>query len=76
MTIDLDELARLELAATHAWQDVHDPSRVGAGQSINPVTNKEMLFIKAHRADQAVAAWWITRSAKIKELIRRSQRAA
>ena len=37
---------------------------------MNPVTNREQAYIRAVRADQAVAQWYLKHAEVIKELIR------
>jgi hypothetical protein len=64
---DLDELASLEAIAGYAWSQVNDPT--AAGESVNPVTNREQAYIRAVRSDQAIAQWYITHSEAIKSLI-------
>lgn len=66
ITPDLSVLAKLEATAAAAWHEVHHPA-IGQGQSINPVTNKEHAFIKAIRADQAVAGWYLNHATQIKQ---------
>ena len=62
---NLDDLAKLEAAAAAAWHEVHHPSP-GRGQSINESTNKERAFLAAHRADQAIAGWYLDHAEAIK----------
>ena len=69
---DLAELANLEAIAGFRWHEVHHPT--GAGDSINPVTNLEQLFIQAVRADQAVAQWYLDNAEAIKHLVRVGER--
>lgn len=64
---NLHHLEELEKIATAAWHEVRHPS--GAGESINPITNREQCFIRAVRADQAVAGWYLNNAAAIKLLL-------
>lgn len=65
---DLTALSALEETATRAWREVYHPTP-SADESINPIVNREQRFIRAVRADQAVAGWYLDHAEAIKALI-------